>query len=72
MHVTRSQLRLDLRERMPILHAMKRFLQGVMVALLGVCLASCGLPGALGRSTGNMFKSLGKLIPSASASGSTR
>jgi len=48
---------------------MQRFLQRFVLMALVVTLNSCGLPGAMGRSTGNLFRSLSNLVPSASASG---
>ena len=51
---------------------MKRMLQWIALTALVFSLTSCGLPGAVGRSVGNVFKSVSNLVPSASASGTTR
>lgn len=46
---------------------MKRFLQWVALTALVLSLTSCGLPGAVARSTGNLAKSLGGLVGPAAA-----
>jgi hypothetical protein len=46
---------------------MKRFLQCIALTVLVVSMTSCGLPGALMRTTGNLTKSLGGLLGPAAA-----
>jgi hypothetical protein len=48
---------------------MKRLLHWISLLAVMFSLSSCGLPGALGRTTGNLYKNVSNLIPSASASG---
>jgi len=48
---------------------MKRLLQWTALMAVMFSLTSCGLPTAAGRSVGNLFNGLEKLVPSASASG---
>ncbi len=40
---------------------MKRFFQGLAIAAMILSLTSCGLPGALVRSGGNLVKGIGNL-----------
>jgi hypothetical protein len=44
-----------------MLHAMKRKLQWLALALLVLSMSSCGLPGALVRTAGNLVNTVGGL-----------
>ena len=50
-----------------MLRAMKRISQWIAVTVLTFTLSSCGLPGALARSTGNLVQSAGGLLGPAAA-----
>ncbi len=50
---------------------MKRFLQWIALAAAMLSITSCGLPGALARSAGSLYNSLGSLAgPAASVAAS--
>ncbi len=46
---------------MDMLPAMQRILQWTALAIAMLSLSSCGLPGALVRSTGNLVKGVGNV-----------
>jgi hypothetical protein len=50
-----------------MLRAMKRISQWIAVTVLAFTLSSCGLPGALARTTGNLIESASGLIGPAAA-----
>jgi hypothetical protein len=46
---------------------MKRILQWIALTALVFSMTSCGLPGALVRSTGSLLNSVGQLVPAAAS-----
>lgn len=50
-----------------MLRAMKRISQWIAVAVLALTLSSCGLPGAVARSTGSLVESASGLLGPAAA-----